>query len=375
MHHQSRAHAAVRAPLLAVSIAAACLLVPACSPQAARHRDRPFPDAATLTASIARYGADLPRFDQLRAVVAATGDRIVFEKYYGTDPDTCWALASVTKSVVSTLVGIALDDGALHSLDEPLDQLLPRYADVMSPAVARTTLRQLLTMTAGFPANSSFLESDDWVRDILTHPDGPPGGRFVYSDAGAHLIAAILRQATGVPVLTYARSRLFDPLGIDTRPAWQARPDVARPQQQLAAYYAADVAWPRDPQGVADGWWGLKLRPRDLVKLGQLYLADGRWHGRQIVSSAWVHQATSEQVGTGGLDGYGFEWWTADDDGHHAFRAMGFGGQLIEVVPDRRLVVVATTRLRQDDPTSQGIDTEALAGVLEEAVMSRFPAR
>ena len=329
------------------------------------------PDREEIAAVLQSYSDVVSDFDQLRAVVVATDDQIVFEQYFGTDQDATWGVRSVTKSVVSTLVGIALDEGLIGSLDDPLAQLLPDYADVMSPAVAGTTLRQLLTMTAGFPSGDAFAESKDWVRKILTTPQSPPGGAFLYSNGTSHLLAAVLKEASGTSVLDFARSRLFEPLDIDTRPAFQP---VVPGAEDLAAYERAEFAWPLDPQGVSTGWDGMKLRPRDMVKLGQLFLDGGRWGSKQVVSADWVAQATTQQVPASGLgDGYGYQWWTGTVDGNEVFRAMGSGGQVIEVVPDRNLVVVATTEVRLDDATSQGIDPNSLVAVIEDGVVSRFP--
>lgn len=250
----------------------------------------------------------------------------------------------------------------------------------MTPAVARTTLRQLLTMTAGFPGGQettgpTFVRSKDWVREILANPELPPGGRFLYSNGTSHLLSAILREATGTSVLSYARSRLFDPLGIDTRPALQKIPNSLTAEEEVAVYERADFAWPVDPQGVSTGWWGIKLRPRDMIKLGQLFLAGGRWEGRQLVPAEWVDQATSKQVAADGLgEGYGYQWWIGTADGDQTFRAMGWGGQLIEVVPDRNLVVVTATEVRLDDATSHGIDLMVLASIVEDAIVAQFGA-
>ena len=208
---------------------------------------------------------------------------------------------------------------------------------------------------------------------ILRNPESPPGGPFLYSNGTSHLLAAILEEATGTSALDYARSRLFGPLGIHTRPVTR---DVVNSAEALAGTRgAAGFAWPLDPQGVSTGWWGIKLQPRDMVKLGQLFLADGRWGGQQIVPADWVDQATTQQVTADGLgDGYGYQWWTATVDGDEAFRAMGYGGQLIQVVPDSNLVVVTTTEVRSDDATSRGIDLNVLLNILDDAIVSKFPA-
>jgi CubicO group peptidase (beta-lactamase class C family) len=292
-------------------------------------------------------------------------------------------MQSVTKSVVSTLVGIALEEGLIGSIDDTLEQLLPRYADVMSPEVAGTTLRQLLTMTAGFPSGEeppapAFVRSDDWVREILTNPESPPGEGFLYSNGTSHLLAALLEEATGTSALDFARSRLFGPLGIDTRPAFRPRAVPGEPRaEDIAAYENADFAWPVDPQGVSTGWWGIKLRPRDMVKLGRLFLGGGRWGDQQVVPADWVDQATTPQVAVDGVgegNGYGYQWWTGTVDGDEAFGALGYGGQLIQVIPGRDLVVVTTTEVRLDDPTSHGISLNVLLSIVEDAIISQFPA-
>lgn len=361
-------------------IAVLLLLVTACSADESAEDSRRVPGDDELAAAIAEFGEPFYNWDELRAVVVATDDDIVFEKYYGTDADAYWGMQSVTKSVVSTLVGIALDEGLIGSLEDTLAQLLPRHADLMSSQTAGITLRQLLTMTAGFPAEErfggpAFARSLDWVRHILRHPELPPGERFQYSNGTSHLLSAILTEATGVSALDYARRRLFDPLGIDTRPALQVRSRHSMsPRDALGMYDRAGFAWPVDPQGVSTGWWGLRLRPRDMVRFGQLFLSGGRWEGEQLVPAEWVAKATTEQVAVDGLlDGYGFQWWTGQTDGAHSFHALGYGGQHIVVVPDRGLVVVVASRMLQTDPTSHGIDNQVLIGMVEHVIVGRFP--
>ena len=335
------------------------------------------PDVAAMRADLRKLAKDTRDFDAVRAVVVATSDDILLERYYGTDRDQTWDVQSVTKSVVSMLVGIALDEGLIADLDTPLKRLLPRDAGAMSPAVARTTLRQLLTMQGGFPpgldpTGPQFTGSADWVREILRTPAGPAGEEFVYSNGTAHLLAAVVQQATGMSVLDFARSRLFGPLRIDTRPALQP---LAVPAN-LGAYQKAAFAWPRDPQGVHTGWWGLKLRPRALVKLGRLVLAGGIWRDAQLVSGAWLDEATSTQVEVDGLrDGYGYQWWTDEVDGDAVAEAIGYGGQLLVVVPERDLVVVTVSEVSPDDMSRQGIQVDLLVSVVEEAILAHVPAR
>lgn len=362
-----------------LAVAALLLLLFACtSGDPVREREAA-PEHDELTAAIAEFGEPFYEFDQLRAVLVADDEDVLFEQYYETGEDAYWGMQSVTKSVVSTLVGIALGEGLIGSLDDTLGDMLPRYADVMSPRTAGITLRQLLTMSAGLPSGDDvtgpeFLRSEDWVRHIVTHPELPPGQRFLYSNATSHLLSAILSEKTGEPALHYARARLFDPLGIDTTPAL-VRVDGMSRERAMEEYDEAGFAWPADPQGVSTGWWGLRLRPRDMVRFGQLFLAEGVWDGERLVPADWVEEATREQVAAtdGLLDGYGFQWWTTQTDGEHSFQAIGYGGQHIVVLPSRRLVVVTATEVRQADPSSHGIDNQVLTGMIEHLVASRFP--
>jgi len=233
-------------------------------------------------------------------------------------------------------------------------------------------------MTAGLPsgerpAGPEFIQAQDWVRHILTHPAWPPGEDFLYSDGSSHLLAAILQEATGTTALDYARSRLFEPLGIETRPALvRLLTESVTPAQALARYDKADFSWPVDPQGVHTGWWGLRLRPRDMVKVGQLYLVDGRGDGQQLGPAEWIDQATTQHVTAGpNGDGYGYQWWTDTVDGDETFRAVGFGGELIEVIPDRDLVVVTATELHQADPADYGINPTTMITFVDDTIVTR----
>jgi CubicO group peptidase (beta-lactamase class C family) len=285
-------------------------------------------------------------FDQVRAIVVSVAGRPVFEHYYHSSAATTGNVFSVTKSVMSMLVGIAIDERKLRGVDQTLAELLPAYAAAMSPAVKAVTLRQVLTMTAGLPPDPpdlpAFVTSSDWVGSILAEGTRQPAGQgFAYSSAGSHLLSAILRQATGRSTLDYAREKLFTPLGISTVPA--AEP-VAR-EESRPTYESARFAWPTDPQGNHVGFSFLKLTARDMARLGQLWLNQGRWAGRQLVSAGWVTESTTAHVDTHSTpEQYSYQWWVTSADGHRAYAAIGYGGQLIEVVPDLDLVaVVAST--------------------------------
>jgi CubicO group peptidase (beta-lactamase class C family) len=298
----STPHWHVAAALPAAAVIAALIAgcsEPAPAPAAA-------PTAAKLAAAVDRFVDESlsPGIRNRRAILVAVDGRLMVERYYDSDAEETAGVASVTKSVVSTLIGIAVSEGFLE-LDQTLGELLPSHSDVMTSSVAAITLRQLLTMTAGFPAydgSDPRPSGSDWVADILRRGTvQAPGAGFAYSSVTSHLLAAILTEATDQPLLTYAREELFDPLEIDTRPAFQPILEPGRPDP-LRAYDRAGFTWPRDPQGIHVGYGYLKMTAEDMVKLGNLYLDQGLWEGEQVVPSDWVRDATTSAVSsTGGF--------------------------------------------------------------------------
>ncbi|MEO6411543.1 MAG: serine hydrolase [Pedococcus sp.] len=328
-----------------------------------------------MTAATERYLSNIlsPATSNVRAVLVTLDRYPLVQLYRSSTPAQSHDVHSVTKSVVATLVGIALSEGRLHSLDDTLATLLPEHAGDMNPTVSAITLRQLLTMTAGLPPDlpngdpPASLSGPDWVAHILqTGTVAPPGKAFAYSSAGSHLLSAILTHAVGTSALDYARPRLFQPLGIDTRNAFE--PSI-EDEAAIAAYDKANFAWPKDPTGIQIGFGTLKIAPRDLAKLGQLYLDGGQWNGLQLVSAAWVKESTTAQVATQGTsfafsENYGYQWWVTKEKGHGAYAAVGFAGQLVEVVPDLRLVVVTATEAGENN-----LRFEHLRGMIADAIL------
>ena len=324
-----------------------------------------------LTTEVTAYLGSQDIFDDVRAVLVATGDEVVLAEYQLAGPEDFFDTESVTKSVMSTLVGIAIDQGLIEGVDATLGELLPD--ETMPPDVAATTLAQVLTMTGGFAGTfleptQDFVRSRDWTRAVLRRRRPAAAGTFAYSNDGAHLLSAVLTEATGTSVLSYARRVLLDPLGVDSRPA--AQPLAVR--RNAAAYEAADFAWPVDPQGRALGWSLLKLRPEDLLAFGRLHLAEGRWEGRQVVSADWVAEATRSHVEASGAgEGYGYLWWVDEADGSPSYRAWGYGGQLVEVVPERDLVVVVASEVDLEGPVSR-LTPDLFDYLVDEIVAPRF---
>ena len=264
----------------------------------------------------------------IHSLTIIRNDYMILDAYfYPYDGTTVHELASVTKSVLTTLVGIAADQGKL-SLD---DQMVSFFSD---RSIAndnfwkrRITVRQLAGMTSGLDCVSANDEqtltemggASDWVQFTLDlKMKHIPGTYFEYCSPGMHVLSAILQQATGMTTSEFARIQLFEPLGIK------------------------DVIWEADPQGYTDGWAGLYLHLRDVVKIGYLMLHQGQWQGKQIVSSQWVAEATQLQKKTGRGDDYGYGWWVPPATQFIEFAAEGRGGQFIRVLPQLNMVIVTT---------------------------------
>jgi len=239
---------------------------------------------------------------------------------------------SCTKSVLSALVGIAIERGDLHGCDTRVLDFFPGYEIAhLDQGKRALTLSHLLTMSAGLKTEDSYLynwsglrkmrASHDWAQYILDLPMvTEPGTRFEYSNGVSQLIAIILQDATGQSVEAYAREHLFGPIGIVDY-TWQG----SRP----------DDSW---------GYSGLGMHPLDMARLGYLYLRGGEWDGVQVVPTNWVRNSTSPQITAGTLaKSYGYQWWVDDD----MFMMQGYGGQFVYVLPARDLVVVFTGALTQ----------------------------
>jgi CubicO group peptidase (beta-lactamase class C family) len=338
-----------------------------------------WPTAGWRTAAPAEQGMDPavlddldaivpPGYPSVRSVLVVRHGYLVVERYWqGVKAGDGHDVRSVTKSFVSALVGIALRDQHLRGLDQTVEELLadhlPATAD---PRLRRATVEQLLTMTSGLAGDDAslggddailleMLNSPDWVRHILGRRlDRAPGEDAAYSSATSHLLSAIVADATGQSTLDFARAKLFDPLGIAADDALEqtVRHWPPTPAED-EAYERAPVAWPRDPQGYHYGGGGLRLPARDLAKFGYLYLNGGRWDGTQVVPGDYVAASTRPQSEPGGPGDYGYQWWVTNETGHGGFRAQGYGGQLIQVLPDLDLVVVVTSDVNQDsrDPS------------------------
>jgi len=270
--------------------------------------------------------------------------------------DTPHIIHSATKSIMSALIGIAIEQGHIESVDVPYVEFFQhKQAAITDDRMNAITLKDLLSMETGIRSRDYALylwegifamqQTDDWVAHIMSLPvDVEPGVRYDYSNMSSFLLSAIIEEATGMDTLDFARQNLFDPLGIE------------------------DVHWEWSPQGYAIGFARMWLKPEDMAKFGQLYLQQGQWDGEQIVPADWVEESVTPHAypknyvevldANGEKDpelttmnwrianivrsfsgGYGYQWWL-DKDG--SYSAVGVGGQYIMVVPEENVVVVVT---------------------------------
>jgi len=285
--------------------------------------------------------------DTVRSVLVARHGVLVTEAYArGGGVDASTNIHSASKSILGALIGIAIADGKIASLDDPIADYLPAANDPGVPLKGAITVRHLLTMSSGLAWEEDRTEyriedEADWVAAILAlRMDAAPGRAFLYSTGNTHLLSALLTAATGTSTCDYAMAHLFGPLGM------------------------APEHWGSDPQGVFSGGYNLYLTARELARFGQLYLQGGRWEGRQIVPQGWVTASFESAWDTGGGWDYGFLWWLTRRNGHDVAVAWGWRGQLVYVVPDLDVVVVVTT----DTATTAGPSIDAIDFIVDSVI-------
>ena len=299
----------------------------------------------------------------VQSVVIVKDRLLVYEQYAdgAAKGESLQEIYSITKSISSALVGIAVERGLIAGVDVPIVELLPEYADLFTDDwKRRITVEHILTHTAGLewdeqtypyddPRNSEYpmyYDSVDWVAYVLSRSmREEPGERYEYNTGAVHLLSAILEAAIGGSLNDFARQYLFAPLGI------------------------VDYQWHVDPMGhprTGATHGGLRMTARDVAKVGQLYLDSGSWLGQQLIASRWIEQSLVPKIATpSDTDGVGYLWFL------NAFRfagrslqtfvARGYGGQTLLVTPELDLAVVITC-----DPTRQA-DTLSLNHIIYQA--------
>ena len=316
---------------------------------------RATPADTVLLAQALDRAAELPR---LRGILVSQRGEIVMERYNGgAGADRAANVKSASKSVLSVLVGIAIQEGHIRGLDQPISDFFPTYFAQagVDPRKRQITVGNLLSMQSGLESTSfnqygAWVSSRDWVRAALDQPMvDAPGGRMLYSTGSSHLLSAILTRATGMSTWAHANEKLAAPMGFRIRP------------------------WQRDPQGIYFGGNDMYLTPRQMLRFGQMYLDGGVYQGRQIVPRAWVEESVRPRTASPyNGHGYGLGWWSKDSGGRRAFFAWGYGGQYVFVVPELELVAVFVSE--SDGPRAPG-HLPAIHRILDEYLVPGAAAR
>lgn len=274
-------------------------------------------------------------------VVVIKDGYIVAEQYYSDEygPDSLHRIYSCTKSITSTLMGIAIDKGYIQNVNSRMVDFFTEYEiQNLTPEKQQITLEHLLTMSAGLEwyemeylyndernTYRSFVESENQVKFVLDRPTvAPPGEEYSYNTGISHVLSSIINKTTGIRADSFALENLFKPLGIKK-------------------YY-----WPVDVQDVAYGGNGIRLTPRDLAKFGYLYLKNGMWDDNRIISENWVKLSQQKHIARKYIPDYyyGYHWWISSKN---YYSAVGFAGQWLIIVPEHNLVVVFNNQFTDGD--------------------------
>ncbi len=287
-------------------------------------------------------------YGNITGIIVLKDNNAAYESYFNqcseNDPIHIF---SVTKSIISMLFGIALDKGCIKNLDEKVIDFFPNYQTrKREKTIQHVTIRNLLTMTAPykyrFNPYPKYFSSDDWVISSLDLLGGNGKiGNFKYAPViGIDILSGILVNATGKSVLEFAQDNLFSPLGISVDKSIY----FLSKEDQLDFYQSKGAnGWVADPNGTNTAGWGLSLTTMDMAKLGQLYLNEGHWNGRQIISDQWIFESTQVQsVWKARHLKYGYLWWVIDE-AEHSYAALGDGGNAIYVnVKDKIVVAISS---------------------------------
>lgn len=286
------------------------------------------------------------RYRLINSVVVVCQGKLIYEKYYHkTDTDKRLPLHSVTKSILSTLVGACLQHQIINSLETPVTDIFPHYFNnVKSPYHRLITLRTLLTMTSGFywqqgvhyhePMKSQVIHATNALEFLSEfHISDPPGTRFSYKGIDMMLLWAALEKLSGEKPYHLLRDLVYTPLGIESEP-WEYTQYKSPSQAHMTA--------------------------RDMAKIGMVFLQGGTWEGHPLLPEWYAHEATQPY-----LEDYGYCWWIT----RRGFRAIGFGGQLIDVYPEKELVVV----IQADESPSNKFYADIVTNVVLKAFFRSSP--
>lgn len=292
-------------------------------------------------------GIESERKDEVHSFILLRHGKKIAEAYWDPyNPDSPHMLFSLSKSFTATAIGIAQDEGLLSIYDPVISFFPESLPDSISPNLRAMRIWDLLRMSTGHQNDATGrmrMGDGSWVSNFLSLPvEHKPGTHFVYNTAATYMLSAILQEASGETLINYLTPRLFDPLEIN------------------------DPSWEVSPEGINTGGYGLNVRTRDIANFGQLYLQKGRWNDRQLVSEAWVNEASSIQTSNGSNpesdwdQGYGYQFWQCRNG---LYRGDGAYGQFCIVMPDQDAVIAITSGTR---------DMQAIMNLVWEHILPAF---
>lgn len=296
--------------------------------------------------------AEADALEPLETVIVAVDGEVIAERGYdGNETDDPTNIKSASKTVISALVGMAIDRGEIEGVDQPIsDFLKDSFPEDGDPRLEDITIGHLLSMQAGLGPTSGanygrWVLSSNWVRAALDQPfEDDPGGRMLYSTGSSHLLSAILTEATGQSTLANARDWFteVDDFGIG--------------------------GWERDPQGIYLGGNQMAMSPKSLLAFGEVYRTGGlAANGERVLSQAWIDQSWTERTSSRySGDGYGYGWFLRDIGGEAVRYAWGYGGQMLYIVPALDLTVVMTSD--ENSPSAGNGHRDALHDLLGEII-------
>ena len=270
--------------------------------------------------------------DNIRSFMVSHKGELIAEKYFESFvSDSLEHLRSATKTIMATLIGVAVDKGMIQSIEDPIAKYIPDVPDDKK----EMKIRHLLNMTSGFQWNegagyndhNKMIDSGNPLKHMMSLPmAAKPGTKWQYSSGDIHMLSVILSNTAGMSTEAFARKHFFGPMGI------------------------TDLRWQKFGDGYTAGGSRLELKPRDMLKIGLMFANGGRYENQQIVSQDYLDRSTEViyqfNANAELSEGYGYGWWTLNNKGEKAAMAMGYGGQMITVIPEDELVVVTTHQWR-----------------------------
>ncbi|GAB5410826.1 MAG: serine hydrolase [Balneolaceae bacterium] len=283
--------------------------------------------------ALERIFSEAEKITSLRSIIIQQDGKHLGESYFnGRSANKPFNIKSASKSIIGLLVGIAVEEGFIPSIEEPIITYFPEYFEENpDPEKEQITIRNLLTMQAGLASTSSgnygaWVLSKNWIeytldQDFVSEIDG----RMVYSTGTSHLLSVIIARASGMNTKRFAENYFFDPLGITVG------------------------GWDRDPQGNYMGGNNLALKPSDMLKIGQMLIDDGKYNGQQIIEMDWIIDSFKTYTYSNyNPYGYGYHWWNKKTGNYTTLFAWGHGGQYIMMIPELNSVVIMTSSVTNE---------------------------